>query len=176
MVSSFYVLAGIALIGAAFGVLTAYVVGGEYKLQMSRIKRAQELAIGDVDAGEGLGARDKKQVKKSLKVGACIRVLKIVLPLFVSTVFGAVVFGLLEGWTFTDSIYWIMVSGSTVGYGDIQPATTWGKLIGIIYCPIIVAVVGKIVGVIGDYFIQSGNDRDVVNLLNKSLMQHSFNR
>lgn len=41
----------------------------------------------------------------------------------------ASLFGMVEGTGLVDSLYWSMTTMSTVGYGDISPATTLGKFI-----------------------------------------------
>lgn len=42
-------------------------------------------------------------------------------------------FGLKEGWTVTQSIYYTTVTITTVGYGDFSPSSNWGKVVGIFY-------------------------------------------
>jgi len=44
---------------------------------------------------------------------------------------GAII-GVLEGWALTESIYFAFVSGLTIGYGDIAPATMPGRLLAIV--------------------------------------------
>lgn len=43
-------------------------------------------------------------------------------------VVGALVYGYLEGWSPLDSSYFLMVTCTTVGYGDLCPTTRMGKL------------------------------------------------
>mmetsp|Transcript_17195 Transcript_17195/g.28772 ORF Transcript_17195/g.28772 Transcript_17195/m.28772 type:complete len:448 (-) Transcript_17195:39-1382(-) len=38
-----------------------------------------------------------------------------------------------EGWTFSDSVYWAVVTITTVGYGDYTPTTHGGKVITLVY-------------------------------------------
>ena len=48
--------------------------------------------------------------------------------LFVSVVFlGALVFAHLEGWQYTDGVYWAVVTLLTIGFGDMSPETTVGR-------------------------------------------------
>jgi len=55
--------------------------------------------------------------------------LSLALTLFGSTVY----YHLVEGWSWIDSIYFCVVTLSTVGYGDIVPTTVPGKLFTIVY-------------------------------------------
>jgi hypothetical protein len=46
---------------------------------------------------------------------------------------GTLVYPLLEGWSFVDSLYFSVVTLATVGYGDIHPVTDLGKLFTVLY-------------------------------------------
>ena len=47
--------------------------------------------------------------------------------------FGVVVYGLVEGWAPLDTSYFLMVTSTTVGYGDLAPSTRVGKLFTCVY-------------------------------------------
>ncbi|THB75473.1 MAG: two pore domain potassium channel family protein [Gammaproteobacteria bacterium] len=51
------------------------------------------------------------------------------LLLLLVLVIGSLGFMYFENLSFLDSIYMNIVTMSTVGYGDIQPTTVWGKFV-----------------------------------------------
>lgn len=48
-------------------------------------------------------------------------------------VLGAVLFHYLEGWDWLDSLYFVVITLTTIGYGDFTPTTPLTKLITIFY-------------------------------------------
>lgn len=58
---------------------------------------------------------------------------------------GTVVYHYLEGWNYLDSLYFSVVTLTTIGYGDFHPVTDMGKLFTIFY---IVVGIGMILGFI----------------------------
>jgi len=47
--------------------------------------------------------------------------------------FGTVMYRVLEGWNWVDCLYFSVVTITTVGYGDIAPTTSAGKIFTIFY-------------------------------------------
>jgi Ion channel len=58
----------------------------------------------------------------------------------------AIGIGHYEGWTIFESIYWCVISGATIGFGDIYPRLTYVKLLCVLYLPFVVAVMGDLLG------------------------------
>ncbi|HCU65984.1 MAG TPA: hypothetical protein DF774_09515 [Rheinheimera sp.] len=50
-----------------------------------------------------------------------------------SLLFGAWCFSLLEAKSFADGLWWATVTSLTIGYGDLTPVTTAGRIIGILF-------------------------------------------
>ncbi|NWG02570.1 MAG: two pore domain potassium channel family protein [Syntrophaceae bacterium] len=66
---------------------------------------------------------------------------------FAVLIFGTLVFIYLENRPFIDAFYYIIVTIATVGYGDVHPITTAGKVFAIL---LIIAGVGTFLGVIAN--------------------------
>ena len=67
---------------------------------------------------------------------------------------GTIFYSTVEGWEVIDSLYFSVMTMSTIGYGDFHPTTTLSKLFTITYAllsiGVFVAVVTKIVAAILD--------------------------
>ena len=46
---------------------------------------------------------------------------------------GAAIYHWLEGWSWLDSVYFVVITLTTIGYGDFSPTTPLTKLITIFY-------------------------------------------
>ena len=55
----------------------------------------------------------------------------VVIALFVQIVIGGVLISYLEGLHIGESIYFAFVTGLTIGYGDINPVTTSGRVVSV---------------------------------------------
>ena len=55
-----------------------------------------------------------------------------------------------EDWHWIDSLYFSMITFTTVGYGDIAPETQWGRLFTSVYAVSGVFIIGSIIGLISE--------------------------
>jgi voltage-gated potassium channel len=58
---------------------------------------------------------------------------RIILAYVVSLIAAAALFSLFEHRSFGDSLWWSVVTALTIGYGDISPATTGGRVVSIAF-------------------------------------------
>lgn len=105
---------------------------------------AETVPADDVDdAGPGKRLSCSKAVGSVLD-GCCSAIGGIIesvrVPLIYFTI-GAVVYNYLEGWAPGDTTYFLIVTSTTVGYGDFYPATSLGKLFTCFYAILGITVV-----------------------------------
>ncbi len=62
--------------------------------------------------------------------------------------FGTALFHYLEGWNLLDSLYFSVVSLTTVGYGDFTPTSDWGRAWAIVYILMGIGILSSFVGMV----------------------------
>mgnify|MGYP000418659054 CR=1 FL=1 len=65
---------------------------------------------------------------------------------------GSVVYHFLEGWSWLDSIYFSIITLTTIGYGDFSPQTDGGKLFTIFYILIGIGIILSFVNTLYNHY------------------------
>lgn len=81
--------------------------------------------------------KEARNVQRTFRTIALISV--------VTVLIGVVAMMYLEGWGVVDSIYFSVVSLTTVGYGDITPVTQGGKLFVVFYLIVGIAIIAALI-------------------------------
>jgi voltage-gated potassium channel Kch len=72
----------------------------------------------------------------------------------IAVVIGTVFYKYTEGWTWLNSMYFTIITITTVGYGDMTPTTTLGKLFTMFYLLISVGLLVGIVSLLSNHIIK----------------------
>ena len=62
--------------------------------------------------------------------------------------------------TFGDALWWAIVTATTVGYGDISPATTEGRLIAVVLMLVGIGVIGVFTATVATYFFAQDREEE----------------
>ena len=79
--------------------------------------------------------------------------------------FGSIVYHYLEGWSWIDSIYFSVITLTTVGYGDYSPQTDEGKLFTIFYIVIGIGIILSFVNTIYNHYSSVKLERNEIENL-----------
>ena len=88
----------------------------------------------------------------------------------------ASVIGYFEGWSLLDSSYWLIVTGTTVGFGDFTPTSRWTRLAAIFFLPLAVAVLGEFLARIASAYIDRKRDRKEKEFFNRTLTTYDLDQ
>lgn len=91
----------------------------------------------------------KKRLDKFLHTNGFIYVLYTAGALILAS---SITMSYLENKTFGDALWWSIVTTTTVGYGDISPATPAGRIIAVILMLFGIGLIGMLTGTITTYF------------------------
>jgi len=73
--------------------------------------------------------------------------------------FGTVIYHYLEDWSWTSSLYFVVVTLTTVGYGDLHPTTDLSRLVTILFILIGVGIAVTSISVIGGRYLARHEER-----------------
>jgi voltage-gated potassium channel len=72
----------------------------------------------------------------------------------------AIAVTIAEGMSFGDSMYFVLITATTVGYGDIVPTTMWGRVVSLVAGVLGLLVFGLIVAINTRAVREMVRDRD----------------
>ncbi|WMW23389.1 potassium channel family protein [Methanolobus mangrovi] len=70
----------------------------------------------------------------------------------ITLTFGTIVYHSVEGWRWLDSLYFSVITLTTIGYGDFAPVTDAGKIFTILYVFTGIGILLGFVTASGEYF------------------------
>lgn len=76
---------------------------------------------------------------------------------------GGVLISIFEGMSIPDGLWWAFVTATTVGYGDISPTSTPGRLIACILMLCGIGLVGALTSTITTYFLADNSNQEEIS-------------
>jgi len=114
----------------------------------------------------GLSGKLYKAFSKFLNTNGLIYALYFTIAMILT---GSVCISYAEEMPFWDSIWWAFVTTTTVGYGDISPATPLGRIIAGLLMLVGIGTIGMITGTIATYFLSNrrniSDDKPITNII-----------
>ena len=80
----------------------------------------------------------------------------------VLVVVGGTLISFFEGMNFADGIWWAFVTTTTVGYGDISPSTSFGRIVACILMITGIGLIGSLTSALTSFFMKN-NDVSISN-------------
>jgi len=116
----------------------------------------------------GIGSRFLKPVYCILKTNGLDKLLMVaVVLLFIIPI--PIVLLEPEINTFSDALWWAVVTTTTVGYGDISPSTPLGRVLAVVLMLVGIGVIGTFTSAITNYFGKKkdlSHDKQVLEVIN----------
>lgn len=187
--SCVFALAGIGIIGIALGYIGQHLVQAQMlALQIANRKRAAATvarAEADAEASradknlryeqpvesdspkQGLGKRQGPDLQQSNFVGR--QLIISIAPVVSLILIGSLVVGRYEGWDVVDSIYWCVITGTSVGFGDRVPQTGSMRWFCILYIPLAVGAYSAALGRIANIFVEREIRKSNAKLLRREV-------
>lgn len=76
----------------------------------------------------------------------------LLLTTIIVLIIGTLTYSYLEGWSYIDSLYFSVVTLTTIGYGDFTPKTDEGKLFTILYIVIGIGMILSFINTVYNHF------------------------
>lgn len=145
----FFALYGIGILGAFLSIIGSAIIEAGHKAMAETEAKAKKRVLSMFSTSDDGDDEDKS---KTLCRRLCLTTV-LELPLIVLLLILTYVLGLPGGRSVISSIYFAVITATTIGFGDFHPSTTWMRAIYIFYLPFSVAVFGQVLSKIASVYM-----------------------
>ena len=118
----------------------------------------------------GLSGKLERKASRLLRTNGLLYILYVnVFIVFV----GSSIFSVVEEKAFSDSLWWVIVTVTTVGYGDIVPSSIFGKWLTVILMLVGIGTIGMLTSALTNFFVKENSNEEskLDELQNELVMQ-----
>jgi voltage-gated potassium channel Kch len=153
----FFALYGIGILGVFLSILGEAFLEAGHRAMAETEARAKKRVLAMFSSSDG---DDEEPETKAYCREWCVTIVT-ELPIICLLLFLSIVLGIPEGKSIISSIYFAVITATTIGFGDLHPTESWMRAIYIFYLPFSVAVFGQILSKIaGVYMTRKAREAD----------------
>jgi len=186
----FYSMYGIVILGIFLGVLGDFAVQRQHKLYKKVRNAATEKYLESIESKTGKATETNAEEEEEEEVdvvyeflethdkfiGDIYKAAKDQKYLLILMVILAVPMIVIEKWSLIQGLYWLAITGTTIGLGDQHPDSKYAQFYCITYIPFAVALVGRFVGNISTSYVDNRNIQAEEDFLNQALTESSLEK
>ena len=106
----------------------------------------------------GLTGKLERKISRFLRTNGLIYILYV--NIFIVLV-GSSILSVVEEKSFSDSLWWALVTVTTVGYGDIVPVSLFGKWIAVLLMLVGIGTIGMLTSALTNFFVKDNPDEQI---------------
>ena len=106
----------------------------------------------------GLTGKIERKISRFLRTNGLIYILYV--NIFIVLV-GSSILSVVEEKSFSDSLWWALVTVTTVGYGDIVPVSLFGKWIAVLLMLVGIGTIGMLTSALTNFFVKDNPDEQI---------------
>ena len=106
----------------------------------------------------GLTGKLEKKVSKLFRTNGLLYILYLN---FFIVLLGSSILSVVEEKSFSDSLWWSLVTVTTVGYGDIIPTSIFGKWLAVLLMLVGIGTIGMLTSALTNFFIKDNPDEQI---------------
>lgn len=161
--TGFFAIYGVCIIAIGLGILGQRILEQQQRAYESRREKAKRRLVHifasgveddeDEESNSGVDRALSMAPRNDNADSSCLatfkdalNIVKKVMPLLLIVFIVACTIGHFEGWTIGKSIYYAVITTTTIGIGDVAPVLPSMRLLSLLFIPASVAVVGQILG------------------------------
>ena len=106
----------------------------------------------------GLTGKLERKISRLLRTNGLIYILYV--NIFIVLV-GSSILSVVEEKSFSDSLWWALVTVTTVGYGDIVPVSLFAKWIAVLLMLVGIGTIGMLTSALTNFFVKDNQDNHI---------------